>query len=829
MATTWTNILNGASTTVGATPGDAVPATALAEVLQISNSGAGIDATLRSVTDGGGDAVPLQVSTSAVMLPSNVVWPYGDSTWFNAGQTGILIPFYVYPNNPYSDATCTRLLGLIRQYRGRVPVIVILNPGSGPGSVMDGNYRAFIKLIQAAGGKVAGYVSTSYSATIDPSRTEEAVKADVDTWLTLYSDTLIDTIFFDEQSYDPGTNNENVDLYKRYTDYCHARNLAPVIANPGTNQREEWFATRTADIIVVAETGAWPSESDMLGAYVGGHIDYKTSLRAALVYGQSSVTSANIRTLAKYVQWIYATDDALSPNPWDSLATHLEDQFAVLAGPNSTDAVLLARANHTGVQAISTVTGLQAALDLKAPLASPSLTGAVTLTTSGASQGITVTYGASLTSANQATFQALGPRNDSNSSGTFAGTVALGGIRTDAAVATNKILGRVGFGGNHTSGGTTNLLYGASVAGVAEGTFNSSSDMPSAVAIYTGSTGQALATANVTLGTERLRVTKDGNVQPGADITYTMGTSTRRWSEVWGGRGSFTKTSTSAEANSTIALFTQSTNSNAALGGYGVRFNHNSSSTAAGVFDIAHGVISGFSGLASGGQGLASWLVAGSPVASSNGWGCFGQEVNPINRSADMGYAKRRGALTRWTGGIQVVPETTDLISGGGEIGNYVTFAYVVSRSSSVNTVTGDYAKSYNGLLIEQDAIAPGGRGVLASGDTSGSAPKLPNYALEIDQRWATGIYTAAGTFTSNRAATFGNAQILAWQDSGGTAQDILQVDSSNNTVLGAKSGQFIKLTPTLTNAVDDTAAAGAGVPVGALYRNGSQVMVRVS
>lgn len=331
MTTTWSNVLNGAATTVGATPGDAVPAAALADVLQISNSGAGLDDTLRDVIDGSGEAIPLQVSTSAVRLPEGVVWPYGDSTFFSAGQTGILIPYYLYPNNPYSDANATRLLGLIRQYRGRVPVIVILNPGSGPGSVWDGNYAAFIRLIQAAGGKVAGYVSTAYAGTINPDRTEAAVKADVDTWQALYASTPIDTIFFDEQNYDVGTANAYLNLYVRYTDYCHARNLAPVIANPGTNQQGAWFETRSADIIVVAETGAWPTESAMLGAYVGGHIDYKTSLRAALVYGQSRLDATNVRTLAKYVQWVYATDDALSPNPWDSLSAHLEETFALLA------------------------------------------------------------------------------------------------------------------------------------------------------------------------------------------------------------------------------------------------------------------------------------------------------------------------------------------------------------------------------------------------------------------------------------------------------------------------------------------------------------------
>lgn len=51
------------------------------------------------------------------------------------------------------------------------------------------------------------------------------------------------------------------------------------------------------------------------------------------------------------------------------------DGIAVGATANQTDAFLLSRANHTGTQAISTVSGLQAALDAKAALASPAFTG----------------------------------------------------------------------------------------------------------------------------------------------------------------------------------------------------------------------------------------------------------------------------------------------------------------------------------------------------------------------------------------------------------------------------------------------------------------------
>jgi hypothetical protein len=296
------------------------------DLLKVSNTDLGLDASLRALVDGNGVDAPLQISSSAVMLPEGVVWPYGDSSRYSGGHTGIIIPFYIYPNNPYTDPVVARLLGLIRQYR-EVPVIVVINPSSGPGAVWDGNYAALIRVLRAAGACVAGYVSTDYAV-----RPAGEVQADINAWLTLYADTPISTIFMDEQPYDLVVGStDTVALYASYTNYCHARNLAPVIGNPGTNQRGEHFASRTADIIVVNEVATYPSEASMLGNFVGGHVDYRYTLRAALVYGQATLVPGLVRRLAKYVQYVLITDDVL-PNPWDSLPTYLEQLFAIVAG-----------------------------------------------------------------------------------------------------------------------------------------------------------------------------------------------------------------------------------------------------------------------------------------------------------------------------------------------------------------------------------------------------------------------------------------------------------------------------------------------------------------
>ena len=52
-------------------------------------------------------------------------------------RNGIIIPFYLYPNSPYTDPTCQALFTLGYAPCHDVPVIVIVNAGSpsgGPGT-----------------------------------------------------------------------------------------------------------------------------------------------------------------------------------------------------------------------------------------------------------------------------------------------------------------------------------------------------------------------------------------------------------------------------------------------------------------------------------------------------------------------------------------------------------------------------------------------------------------------------------------------------------------------------------------------------------------------
>jgi spherulation-specific family 4 protein len=218
----------------------------------------------------------------------------------------------------FSNATYNAVIDTAKTYH-RVPTMVVLNPGSGPGSVVDGNYTAAIRRLQGAGCKVLGYVHTT-GAT----RALATVQADVDTWLSLYP--MVDGIFIDEMTNDDDATHRA--YFTALTGYIHHRGLFPSGGNPGTDVGRSYFTENTADIIVVYENAGAPSESSLKGDFDGGYMDTTFRRRAAIMYDSTQVnsgdpkfiSSATFATTVKYVGWVYVTDDA-APNPWDAVTT----------------------------------------------------------------------------------------------------------------------------------------------------------------------------------------------------------------------------------------------------------------------------------------------------------------------------------------------------------------------------------------------------------------------------------------------------------------------------------------------------------------------------
>lgn len=126
------------------------------------------------------------------------------------------------------------------------------------------------------------------------------------------------------------------------------------------------------------------------------------------------------------------------------------------ATANSTDAVLLARANHTGTQATSTITGLDTTLAGLAPLANPALTGTPTAPTATAGTNSTQIATTAFVTTNYAALAA-------NNTFTKAVRGSVQALTDAASIAMDASLGNyfsVTLGGNRTLANPSNLVVG---------------------------------------------------------------------------------------------------------------------------------------------------------------------------------------------------------------------------------------------------------------------------------------------------------------------------------------------------------------------------------
>jgi hypothetical protein len=236
-------------------------------------------------------------------------------------RTGVVIPLYVYPGDIQQNPTYNRLLDLKRRYE-TIPIWVIVNPASGPGKQVDPNYTRAIARLRGAGCVVLGYVTTSYAR-----RPEADVRRDIDAWLTLYP--RVHGIFFDEMVYEDSE--AGVRYQAALSHYAQQAGCWPTVANPGADTPGRYFSGRAADVIVIHEGGAWPSEERLKGDRPDGYIDHPPFTRALLVHSQPALDRDRLRMARQYVRWIYITEGAFRPgdpeaaNPWDRLSKHLDE------------------------------------------------------------------------------------------------------------------------------------------------------------------------------------------------------------------------------------------------------------------------------------------------------------------------------------------------------------------------------------------------------------------------------------------------------------------------------------------------------------------------
>jgi len=218
---------------------------------------------------------------------------------------------------------------------------------------------------------------------------------------------------------------------------------------------------------------------------------------------------------------------------------------------------------------------------------------------------------------------------------------------------------------------------------------------------------------------------------------------------------------------------------------------------------------------------FGAWNIAVSPLTSEAdsrrgvAWGCVGVEWNPVYHGPDLGWAGARGEHT-WAVGMQVVPEGW---APTGNYGGHILAAYVVAPCGRPNARRASYPgddaehlpssrqgpfvpKSYNGLLLERDSIAPGGRGVYAHGDTSGEAEAEPFAPFQAVGRWRRGLDLSEAEIGDRNAVVLKRGQAVSL-DEHGTARlrmrddgrivvsqghrDVFSIDAAGNLRIAGK------------------------------------------
>ena len=243
-------------------------------------------------------------------------------------QVGYIVPLYVDPNKSTGQIIFNNLIA-VHQANPSVPVIAIINPGSGPcynGScAANGNYLTYIQSLQFAGIQVMGYVDTAYGNAAGgvPLSTAKSYMYDYKNWYGTNG------IFLDEMDNVPG---ESESYYTSLTSYGHSLGFSLIIGNPGTTTVSSYIGT--VDMMIGYENGGLPSASNVYGDTIG--IGGQRAQWGIIAFTVSSVPSISyLQGVSNDISWIYVTD-AIGPppitnNPYDVAPTYQNTEVSNLA------------------------------------------------------------------------------------------------------------------------------------------------------------------------------------------------------------------------------------------------------------------------------------------------------------------------------------------------------------------------------------------------------------------------------------------------------------------------------------------------------------------
>lgn len=237
------------------------------------------------------------------------------TVWF--ASLGIMVPAYFYPS---AGSDWNKL----NSAAAHIPLIAIMNPASGPGKSRDKTYVRALSKLHHAGGKVIGYVHTSYG-----DRPLAEVENEIDRYRAFYA---VDGFFIDEMTNDKNMN--HLDYYAAIYKYVKAKGANyTVTGNPGCNTTEDYMTRPTDDSFMIFEDNSTNYVNFTPSHWV---VRYSAQQFVHLPYNVATATTmTNYVELAvsRHAGWICITDDTL-PNPYKALPSYWANEVNLVQAVN---------------------------------------------------------------------------------------------------------------------------------------------------------------------------------------------------------------------------------------------------------------------------------------------------------------------------------------------------------------------------------------------------------------------------------------------------------------------------------------------------------------
>ncbi len=254
----------------------------------------------------------------------------------------LLVPAYFYPNAKGSDWD-----RMTQAAASGVPIVAIMNPGTGPGDTRDPNYVRAVGAFRAAGGKVLGYLPSSYAGRLMATPSASCKPADVRRYTsddivacarryrTFYS---IDGLFVDEMGGEAvgASTDDVVAFYTRV--YDGLKGIDPawrIVGNPGAPASGRLLRRDDneggADALVTFEGLA----ANFPASPLVRHETHDVGAILIEIDPAFDVVASLADATARRVGLYYATDGVL-PNPYDRLPSDWDKLLQAIRAFNAT-------------------------------------------------------------------------------------------------------------------------------------------------------------------------------------------------------------------------------------------------------------------------------------------------------------------------------------------------------------------------------------------------------------------------------------------------------------------------------------------------------------